>query len=176
MSDGKGTFENLGPDGTQDPSMDEILASIRRILSEEQGGPKFQQESGNELLLDSTMLVSVPGGFSMEPVVNVAFPLPIQNSPPEFEQTYNGVNQMQPLGTFTDAGGESQKPYPAAPSFQTIEPEAAVAVGRPAITLEDMVGEALKPLLKTWLDENLPTLVERVVRAEMSRYPRSEGT
>lgn len=174
MSDAKGTFKTPGSDGAPDPSMDEILASIRRILSEEQGGVKFQQESGSELLLDNTMLVSVPGGFFPEPVVKVAFPQPVQNAPQEFEQTYKGVNQTQPLGTFAEVGGESQKPYPAAPSFQTIEPEAAVAVGGSAITLEDMVREALKPMLKIWLDENLPALVERMVRAEMNRYPQSK--
>ena len=114
------------------------------------------------------MLVSVPGGLAREPVVKVAFPLPMHNSSPEFEQ-------MQPLEAFVESGVEGQKPYPAAPSFQAIEPQVVVAVGRPAITLEDMVREALKPLLKTWLDENLPALVERAVRAETSRYPQREG-
>ena len=36
-------------------------------------------------------------------------------------------------------------------------------------TLEDMVREELRPLLKTWLDTNLPALVERLVRAEIER-------
>ena len=37
------------------------------------------------------------------------------------------------------------------------------------ITVEDMVREALRPMLKTWLDENLPPIVERLVRAEIER-------
>ena len=36
-------------------------------------------------------------------------------------------------------------------------------------TLEDVVREALRPMLKSWLDENLPRVVERMVEAEIER-------
>ena len=36
-------------------------------------------------------------------------------------------------------------------------------------TLEDVVRETLRPMLKSWLDENLPSLVERMVEAEIER-------
>ena len=39
-------------------------------------------------------------------------------------------------------------------------------------TLEDVVREALRPMLKSWLDENLPRVVERMVRAEIERVTR----
>jgi uncharacterized protein len=44
-------------------------------------------------------------------------------------------------------------------------------------TLEDLTRELLLPMLKTWLDENLPTIVERLVRAEIDRVskPRSHS-
>lgn len=41
-----------------------------------------------------------------------------------------------------------------------------------ARTLEDIVKEMMKPMLKAWLDENLPGLVERIVRAEIERVAR----
>jgi len=41
-----------------------------------------------------------------------------------------------------------------------------------AKTLEDLVKEMLRPMLKVWLDDNLPTLVERLVRAEIERVSR----
>ena len=41
-----------------------------------------------------------------------------------------------------------------------------------ARTLEDLVKEMLKPMLKTWLDDNLPAMVERLVRAEIERVAR----
>jgi cell pole-organizing protein PopZ len=44
-----------------------------------------------------------------------------------------------------------------------------------ARTLEDLVREMLAPLLKTWLDDNLPRLVERLVRAEIERVSRGRG-
>jgi cell pole-organizing protein PopZ len=39
-------------------------------------------------------------------------------------------------------------------------------------TLEDVVREALRPMLKSWLDENLPRVVERMVEAEIERVTR----
>lgn len=39
-------------------------------------------------------------------------------------------------------------------------------------TLEDLVRQMLRPMLKTWLDNNLPSLVERLVRAEIERVSR----
>jgi cell pole-organizing protein PopZ len=41
-----------------------------------------------------------------------------------------------------------------------------------ARTLEDLVREMMRPMLKAWLDDNLPSLVERVVRAEIERVSR----
>jgi uncharacterized protein len=42
-----------------------------------------------------------------------------------------------------------------------------------ARTLEDLVREMLQPMLRAWLDDNLPTLVERLVRAEIERVSRA---
>ena len=41
-----------------------------------------------------------------------------------------------------------------------------------ARTVEDLVREMLRPMLKHWLDDNLPGLVERMVRAEIERVSR----
>jgi cell pole-organizing protein PopZ len=41
-----------------------------------------------------------------------------------------------------------------------------------ARTLEDLVKEMLRPMLKAWLDDNLPNLVEKIVRAEIERVSR----
>ena len=45
-------------------------------------------------------------------------------------------------------------------------------LGQNARTLEDLVKEMLRPMLKSWLDDNLPGLVERIVRAEIERVSR----
>jgi cell pole-organizing protein PopZ len=44
-----------------------------------------------------------------------------------------------------------------------------------ARTLEDLVREMLRPMLKSWLDDNLPGLVERLVRSEIERVSRGRG-
>ena len=49
---------------------------------------------------------------------------------------------------------------------------AYTVLGQNARTLEDLVKEMLRPMLKSWLDDNLPGLVERIVRAEIERVSR----
>ena len=44
-----------------------------------------------------------------------------------------------------------------------------------ARTLEDLVREMLRPMLKGWLDDNLPGMVERIVKAEIERVSRGRG-
>jgi uncharacterized protein len=41
-------------------------------------------------------------------------------------------------------------------------------------TLQDLVQEMVRPMLKAWLDDNLPALVERLVRAEIERLAVSK--
>ncbi len=49
---------------------------------------------------------------------------------------------------------------------------AHTVLGNNARTLEDLVKEMLRPMLKGWLDDNLPGMVERIVRAEIERVSR----
>jgi cell pole-organizing protein PopZ len=91
---------------------------------------------------------------------------------------------------FTDAPSEtraSERPMPpSSPSdYQGLISSATVSavdsafnslahtvLGNNARTLEDLVKEMLRPMLKGWLDDNLPTMVERIVRAEIERVSR----
>jgi hypothetical protein len=61
------------------------------------------------------------------------------------------------------ARGPAEEARPAA---------ADVLLGNGAVTLEQIVREELRPLLRTWLDTNLPPLVERLVKAELERVAR----
>ena len=54
-------------------------------------------------------------------------------------------------------------------AFNTL---AHTVIGQNAHTLEDLVKEMLRPLLKSWLDDNLPGVVDRIVRAEIERVSR----
>ena len=61
----------------------------------------------------------------------------------------------------------------AASSFNQL----ARSVAMPAAgqTLEAVVRDLLRPLLKDWLDQNLPSIVEAQVQAEVARISRSQG-
>jgi len=65
------------------------------------------------------------------------------------------------LSTATSAAVDS--------AFNTL---AQTVLVKNARTLEDLVREMLRPLLKSWLDDNLPGMVERLVRAEIERVAR----
>ena len=56
-------------------------------------------------------------------------------------------------------------------AFNTL---ANTVLGQNARTLEDLVKEMLRPMLKSWLDDNLPGMVERIVRAEIERVSRGK--
>ena len=53
--------------------------------------------------------------------------------------------------------------------MRTLASERNAAVHRGGPTIEDLVREEIRPLLKQWLDAHLPPLVERLVRAEIER-------
>jgi cell pole-organizing protein PopZ len=97
-----------------------------------------------------------------------------------------------------DAIGNDDEPAPeppaapplAEPAVAAVAPEALLSSGAGAQvssafnmlastvlssnarTLEDLVKEMLRPMLKAWLDDNLPPLVEKLVRAEIERVAR----
>jgi hypothetical protein len=146
----------LPAEAGDDPSMEDILASIRRILSEE-GAPASGLSHAEEpvasddvLVLDSSMMI---------------------------------VESQQPEAT------PEQEPEPAAPTTTALVAPAAAAAAASAMgnlvrtlaadraaqvrsggpTIEDLVRAELRPLLKEWLDTNLPSLVERLVRTEIER-------
>ena len=60
--------------------------------------------------------------------------------------------------------------------MRTLAAERSAAVSRGLVTIEDVVREEIRPLLKLWLDNHLPPLVERLVQAEIERVVgRSAG-
>ena len=77
-----------------------------------------------------------------------------------------------PPPPMSDAGLISHATAAAVDSaFHTL---ANTVLGQNARTLEDLVKEMLRPMLKSWLDDNLPNLVERIVRAEIERVSRGK--
>ena len=170
-----------------DPSMEDILASIRRILSEDETQPgeakpaAASDETTHETPLPHAEAAS-DGVLVLDPSMMVAEPAPtsaiVQAPEPEPRHPPPVVAPAPPL----------MPASPVVPSEGLVAPEAAAAAvasvgalvrtltversmqvhtGGP--TIEDIVREELRPLLKEWLDTNLPPLVERLVRVEIER-------
>ena len=80
---------------------------------------------------------------------------------PSFEQSASATPSQPMLSKSTVSAVES--------AFNTL---AHTVLSNNARTLEDLVKEMLRPMLKSWLDDNLPGLVERIVKAEIERVSR----
>jgi len=141
-----------------DPSMEDILASIRRILSEDEaphapGAEPEPHQEGGVLTLDPAMIVSDPAREAA-PIQHAAV-APMQ--PPAQPQTL-----VAPEAADAAAAALGNL-------VRTLAAERNLAVRAAGPTIEDIVREEIRPLLKAWLDANLPPLVERLVRAEIER-------
>lgn len=157
-------------DPQAEPSMEEILASIRRIISEEEQAPAA------EPVLDLTQ-TDEPQQAVDDDIVFEAVEEAVAHeiaAPPE-------APAPSPAPETTGAATAS------APSPETIlsPPTASAAAGAlarlagtlriadtPGQTVEGVVRELLKPMLKEWLDKNLPAIVEARVEAELERIAR----
>ena len=174
MSDTRDASDFPNPNSTQDPSMEEILASIRRILAEEQDGSKFLDEPEDELLLDKSMRVlptnDLPDSEPELPEDGAPSPLSTTDeTPSEADEDMKMADQIQRPEGFIDEQVAGQVVNSVGSLLRSISADRSVGVGRLGLTLEDMVREELKPMLKAWLDTHLPGLVERVVRTEITR-------
>jgi len=222
----------------QEPSMEEILASIRRIIADEDGGktakplepaaPKpplaaTRPAAAPPPPLPPTPLATSNGQAGVDAVLadlappaapKPAPPKPAAALPPDvLDLSEANVAPVPtplpgPAPTFHTIDGDpdvvfADQPAPQPEPPQLIEVrrtvtetapadqgllsrDSAAAVdsacnalahtilGKNARTLEDLVKEMLRPMLKSWLDDNLPSLVERIVRTEIERVSRGK--
>ncbi|MFN3658970.1 MAG: PopZ family protein [Pseudolabrys sp.] len=125
----------------------------------------------------------VPDVLDLTEAMAAPPPPPPAAPPPSSFRTIDGASDV----VFTDRvapPGPAAPPPPAAPVQALLSSSTMAAVdtafnslahtvlGNNARTLEDLVKEMLRPMLKSWLDDNLPGLVERIVRAEIERVSR----
>jgi cell pole-organizing protein PopZ len=96
--------------------------------------------------------------FSETAAARAAYRQPAYEPPP-FESSAAPPQQI--LSRSTVSAVES--------AFNTL---AHTVLSNNARTLEDLVKEMLRPMLKSWLDDNLPGLVERIVKTEIERVSR----
>ncbi len=145
-----------------DPSMEDILASIRRILSEEEQQPTLAPTGGDEppsedddvLVLEPSMMVPE----SIQPESEEPASAPVSASPETADPTSLVAPETARAAAASVAG-----------LVATLAGERETRIHREGPTIEDLVRAELRPLLKTWLDTHLPPVVERLVRAEIER-------
>jgi cell pole-organizing protein PopZ len=180
---------------SQEPTMEEILASIRRIISEDEA--------------PADGAAAPPAEAEPEPAA-AETPLPIPEPEPEpvaaahetaFEpdDDDSDLELTQKVETHGDLDFVAADPEPA-PAFAP-EPVAEEFAPTPALnlvsdhvaaaaaatfgqlssnilmpaegrTLEDVVREMLRPMLQQWLDTNLPGIVQEAVQSEVERISR----
>jgi uncharacterized protein len=198
-----------------EPSMEDILASIRRIISDESDAPakaspkaapepEFSNEHVSEddldrlfaqsddpepeaeeegEVLDLGAMATVEPGDALELVEGL---LPdeaeLQFVEPEVAEPEPEPEPVRPAPKPAPRV-EARRPDPVDDEPLVSETASAsihsafgqlthTILSANAKTLDDLVKEMLRPMLKGWLDENLPAIVERLVRAEIERVSR----
>ena len=219
----------------QEPSMEEILASIRRIIADDDAAksppapseppkappvaaaplrpvappppppvPEFvpvpvAEPSVHETALDEMLAelnatpapVADPAEEMASDVLDLteAMAAPAGPSAPGF-RTIDGQSDIvfeDSPEHFAESDDRSRLQFPERGQRSLMSSATSAAVDsafnslahtvlvQNARTLEDLVKEMLQPLLKSWLDDNLPGLVERLVKAEIERVSRGRG-
>jgi uncharacterized protein len=181
-------------DAAAEPTMEEILASIRRIISEDEA-PAAAGAAAEEDVLDLSQAepvmddshVSADFDFDSLPVDDpVPAPAPVfdevddlmvmEDVPPPMPEpvpepvmaapVYAPAPQPVAHGLLSDQAANA-----AASAFARVNP------GLPGVfasgsTVEGLVAHLLQPMLKEWLDTHLPRIVEEKVEAELARVSR----
>jgi cell pole-organizing protein PopZ len=149
------------PAKAPDPPIDEILASIRRsIVPDDDAGKPAVRKSRKPT--PTPVAACEPDDTAAAPGEDDALPLQAQAA------VLNGHNGA--TGPAADASLLSPRTTAAVDTaFHSL---AHTVLSQNPRTLEDLVRDMLKPMLKEWLDANLPDMVERLVRAEIERVSR----
>jgi cell pole-organizing protein PopZ len=172
-------------DAEQEPSMEEILASIRSIITDDDEESKpvaaepvaakpLAVEPAEELddddeVLDLTDMDAVdPEPLFEQQAYQTAQPEPLHepfaDSSTMIPPTSNLDNDLVSLSPASETIGEFAKL-----GEKLYENSNELPIGNGAITLEHLTRELVRPMLKDWLDQHLPMTVERLVREEIER-------
>ncbi len=184
----------------QDPSIEEILASIRQIITDDdpktaEAAPPAAAEptpvAAAAPVANDAVPATVEDVFELvdrviaeepEPVVppsvDVADPFdalgPAVMSAPEPPPPVLRTAPAEPLDVtmFTQKAAQATEAAFARLS-ETIVLERQRAVAGATVTLEDIVKELLQPILRGWVDHHMPAIADRLVREELEKIARA---
>jgi cell pole-organizing protein PopZ len=180
-----------------EPSMEEIIASISRIITDEKTSvePVRPVPGEKSEILELTEVVDEDGSVRrVAPEAGSSERRPTGSSAGADPAAANATARSGPGGLPPDAEIEprlelgrerilsSATSGAAAAAFAQLgalprerRREGELPLGGVDRTLEDIVRDMLRPLLQTWLDDNLPGIVERLVREEIARVVGEAG-
>lgn len=184
----------------QEPSIEEILDSIRQIISDDEGGDesapvKTEEAAPQEEIVELTEKIEEEPPPAEESMPEPEAPPPPPAEPKEkievaLKDIDEEVSAMPEPESPAEEATPEPKPAPPPPpvnakdSILTREAEAAAMeaftelakkahVERSgSVTIEDIVRHEIRPLLKEWVDKNLPPIVERLLKKELERISK----
>lgn len=189
------------PAQREEPSMEDILSSIRKIIqSNDDSGEDAPADAAPELVVEDVKApVTNTSEVQVEPVQQHAPAEQIQAPVSDEGELTSAPERARevvsaPMEITSEAEIETDVDEPCAtegdPQIQQSANSALISAGpqakvvasfaqlNEAITasssqsLEEMANDLLKPMLQEWLDNNLPGLVEKLVREEIERVAR----
>jgi uncharacterized protein len=133
----------------REPSMEDILASIKRVIAEEKEIRAVTAASAADDADDEESVLELDESMEAPGTSSVPAQPPVDLGPPLLEP---------------DAADESRQ------KLESLANVAAAAPPPPQYNpLEEMIREMLRPMLKQWLDEHLPAIVDEHVKREIHR-------
>jgi cell pole-organizing protein PopZ len=179
------------PAAEPDPSMEDILASIRRILNDGEteggeGAPAADAPAGTATAAEAP--VAAAPTETAPPAPEVGHPAPEPASVAGTPAEGNEVFILDPAMMVTDTATETAVDSAPIASNETaaaasqsmgalkkaLSERQAQVYKAHAVSLEEIVREEVRPMLKGWLDAHLPAIVERLVRTEIERVVARE--
>ena len=158
-----------------EPSMEEILSSIRRIIADEDKAPPGAATASPAVEDDVLELTTAADDEAEPDAAPAEVPGPAAGAQPAPDPA-----PARPTADGKDRVASAEPLVSAAAAAASMSAFAKLARPGPAeppspsagITVEALVIQLLRPALKEWLDANLPPLVERIVEQEVQKLAR----
>lgn len=150
-------------DISTEPSMEEILSSIKRIIAEEGDAAVASRTRRGKAPSATTASARAPRAGDEDPEDEAVLELrePVEEAPVQ-QDTARPAARAETI--LSERAVEATRGPLEALSRMVVKPEVAGSD-----TLEGLVRELLKPMLRDWLDANLPQIVEAMVAREITR-------
>lgn len=156
-------------DMSKEPSMEDILSSIRRVI---------EREDATRVVDDAPIATEIgePTDEPLELTQAAEFHEPLDEGTtnrPRTASSDSGETADNETILSSDTLAASRQMLASLASLKG-EVSTATPAAAPT-TIDDLVRESLRPMLKAWLDEHLPGIVEAIVTREVGRITRGDA-